>query len=128
MPEMKFIAIPILILLLMTQTFSKWFVVLSFNLNRDYIAKNLCENRSRPVLKCNGNCVLMKKMKQEEKQEQQNAPGPVKIEMSSVVLSSRSFFATVDAPVFISGLLYVLAGNTGKPVDRAVGIFRPPSA
>ena len=61
---MKFIAAPILILLLVTQTFSKWVVVISFNLNRDYIAKNLCENRYRPVLKCNGNCVLMKKMKQ----------------------------------------------------------------
>jgi len=125
---MKLIAIPILILLLMTQTFSKWFVVLSFNLNRDYIAKNLCENRSRPVLKCNGNCVLMKKMKQEEKQEQQNAPGPVKIEFGYVVLSSKSFFATISAPVFISDLSYALAGDSGKPVDRAVGIFHPPSA
>lgn len=125
---MKLIATPILILLVMTQTFSKWFVVLSFNLNRDYIAKNLCENRSRPVLKCNGNCVLMKKMKAEEKQEQENAPGPVKIEIGSVVISSKSFFATVETPGFSSNLRHALAGDTGKPVDRAVGIFHPPSA
>ena len=124
---MKFIAAPILILLLVTQTFSKWVVVISFNLNRDYIAKNLCENRYRPVLKCNGNCVLMKKMKQEEKQEQ-NAPAPVKLEIASIVLSSRSFFATAEAPVFISSTSYTFAGNSGKPVDRADAIFHPPSA
>jgi len=124
---MKFIAVPILILLLMAQTFSKWFVVISFNLNQDYIAKNLCENRYRPVLKCNGNCVLMKKMKQEEKQEQ-NAPGPVKLEIASIVLSSRSFFATAETPVFISKTLYVSVVNSGKPVDRAAAIFHPPSA
>lgn len=121
---MKFIAVPILILLLMAQTFSKWFVEISFNLNRDYIAKNLCENRYRPVLKCNGNCVLMKKMKQEEKKEQ-DAP-PVKLEIASIVLSSRSFFATAEAPVFIFSTRYISAGNSGKPVDRADAIFHPP--
>jgi hypothetical protein len=109
----------------MAQTFSKWFVVISFNLNRDYIAKNLCENRYRPVLKCNGNCVLMKKMKQEEKKEQ-DAP-PVKLEITSIVLSSRSFFATAEAPVFISSIRYSIANNSGKPVDRAAAIFHPPS-
>ena len=123
---MKFIAAPKLILLLVTQTYSKWVVVISFNLNRDYIAKNLCENRYRPVLKCNGNCVLMKKMKQEEKQEQ-NAPAPVKLEIASIVLSSRSFFATAEAPVFISSTIYTFAGNSGKPVDRADAIFHPPA-
>ena len=122
---MKFIAVPILILLLMAQTFSKWFVEISFDLNRDYIAKNLCENRFRPVLKCNGNCVLMKKMKQEEKKEQ-DAP-PVKLEIASIVLSSRSFFATAEAPVFISSTSYIIAGNSGKPVDRADAIFHPPA-
>lgn len=125
-PAVKFIAVPILILLLSAQTFSKWFVVISFNLNRDYIAKNLCENRNRPVLKCNGNCVLMKKMKQEEKQEQ-NTPGPVKIELASVVLSSRSFFATADHLVLSPVVSYALAGNSGKPVDRSAAIFHPPS-
>jgi len=123
---MKFIAIPILILLLMAQAFSKWFVVISFNLNRDYIAKNLCENRYRPVLNCNGNCVLMKRMKQEEKQEQ-DAPAPVKIEITSVVLSSRSFFATAESPIFISTMQYIIVNNSGKPVDRAADIFHPPS-
>lgn len=124
---MKFIAIPILIILLMTQTFSKWFVVLSFNLNREFIAKNLCENRYRPKLNCNGNCVLMKKMKQEEKQEQ-NAPGPVKLDISSIVLSSKSFFADIDIRILKFNTTYRIAGNSSKPVDRADSIFHPPSA
>lgn len=124
---MKFIIIPILLLLIMTQTFSKWFVVMAFNLNRDYIAKNLCENRNRPKLNCKGNCVLMKKMKLEEKQEQ-DKQAPVKMEMSSVVLSSRSFFASAETPVFITGILYSKAPDTGKPVDRPTTFFHPPSA
>ena len=124
---MKLIAIPILILLLMTQTFSNWFVVLSFNLNRDYIAKNLCENRYRPKLNCNGNCVLMKRMKQQEEQEK-NTPAPVKLEISSVVISSKSFFATAESLVLISGIHYTSPSNSGKPIDRSFSFFHPPSA
>ena len=124
---MRVFAIPILILLLMTQTFSNWIVVITFNLNRDFIAKNLCENRDRPKLNCKGNCVLMKKMKQEQKQEQ-NAPAPVKLEITSVVLSSSSFFATIDLPVLSSNIPYAIAGNSGKPTDRAADIFHPPLA
>jgi hypothetical protein len=124
---MKFFAIPILILLLMTQTFSSWIVVITFNLNRDFIAKNLCENRDLPKLNCKGNCVLMKKMKQEQKQEQ-NAPTPVKLEITSIVLSSTSFFATIDIPGLSSNIPYSNAGNSGKPIDRAADIFHPPLA
>lgn len=124
---MKFIVSPILILLLLTQTFSNWFVVMAFNLNRDYIAKTFCENRYRPQLNCKGNCVLMKKMREKEKQEQ-NAPESVKLEITSLVLSSKSFFATVETPVIISSINYGNATNSGKPVDRAVSFFHPPSA
>ena len=123
---MRFFAIPILILLLMTQTFSQWIVVISFNVNRDYIAKNLCENRYRPKLNCKGNCVLMKKMKQEQKNEQ-NVPGNIKVEIANIVLSSRSYFAAAEAPVFNFNTAFSIPGNSGKPVDRTVTIFHPPS-
>lgn len=124
---MKFIAAPILILLVMTHILGKWTIIAAFNFNREYISRNVCENRFRPVLKCKGNCLLMKKMKQEEKKEQ-NSPGAVKTEASFFTFSSRSFFATVDVPVFTSNITYTRIGNSGKPVDRQAAIFHPPSA
>jgi hypothetical protein len=66
---MKVFAGSILILLITAQTFCKWAVLLSFQMNRDYIAANLCENRTKPRLHCNGRCVLIKKIKGQEKQE-----------------------------------------------------------
>lgn len=124
---MKFIGVSILILLLMTQAFSHWFVVMAFNINKEYIAKNLCENRYRPQLHCNGNCVLMKKMKQAEKQEQ-DAPSAVKIDVLSIFLSSRSFFDPELVPVFIPKTPYFTTTHSAKPIDRAIAIFHPPSA
>ena len=124
---MRFIATPILILLLMSQTFSHWFVVMNFKLNQDFIAKKLCENRLRPKLNCNGNCVLMKKLKQQEKEEQSN-PVALKLELITLIISSRTFFANIDV---ISGFIaksYLPLFSTGKPVGRTVSIFHPPAA
>ncbi|MES2519875.1 MAG: hypothetical protein V4585_17290 [Bacteroidota bacterium] len=54
-------------------------VYLDFELRKDYIIQNLCENRFKPQLKCNGQCYLAKKLhkiaeenatKQTEKQGQ----------------------------------------------------------
>jgi hypothetical protein len=54
-------------------------VYLDFELKRDFIIQNLCENRFKPQLKCNGRCYLAKKLhkiaednatKQTEKQGQ----------------------------------------------------------
>ena len=43
------------------QTFSKAMIVAEYQLNREYIAKNLCVNKSRPKMHCNGRCHMMKK-------------------------------------------------------------------
>ena len=56
-------------ILILSQTFSKWIVILDYNINKAYIAKNLCENRKIPKMHCNGQCILMKKIKAQEKQE-----------------------------------------------------------
>ena len=56
----------ILLFSIMLPTISPWGTIAYFHLNREYIAKVLCENRQRPELKCNGQCYLAKKLKQQE--------------------------------------------------------------
>jgi hypothetical protein len=108
----------------MAQAFSTLFVIMGFNLNRAYIAKNLCENRFRPKMNCNGKCVLMKKLKQQE-QEEQNKP-VAKSEIITVVLSSKSFFATALPSVAILSASYNSPEDSGKPIGRNNDIFHPP--
>ncbi len=64
---------PVLILamLLLVSSFSASFVHVAFSVNRTFIIKQLCENRSRPQMHCNGKCYLRKQLKQ---QQSQNAP------------------------------------------------------
>lgn len=46
---------------------------LDFEIRRDYIIANLCVNRSKPQLKCNGKCYLAKRLAAAQKQEQKQA-------------------------------------------------------
>lgn len=40
-----------------------WVIQTGFEINRDYIAKNLCENRTKPITLCLGSCYLKKEIK-----------------------------------------------------------------
>jgi hypothetical protein len=62
------IAICILVALMLSN-FSRLFIYASFDLNQNYIASTLCENRDKPEMHCNGKCYLMKKLKQAEEKE-----------------------------------------------------------
>ena len=75
---MKNIVVIFLSLLFLLQPFSKVWIYVSFKINQDYIAKNLCENRAKPILKCNGKCQLMKKLKQADKDEEKQTPQTIK--------------------------------------------------
>lgn len=58
----------------MLPTLSPWGTIAYFKLNREYIAKVLCENRKRPELHCDGKCFLAKKLKQQqEKQDKETS-------------------------------------------------------
>src|ERR1700761_892353 len=62
----------LLVVTIMSSSFSRFFVYAGFELNRDYIATKLCENRNKPWLHCNGKCYFMKKIRQAEEKEKNN--------------------------------------------------------
>ena len=45
------------------------FILLSFQMNRAYIAENLCENRFDAIPICKGQCFLNKQLDEQKKQE-----------------------------------------------------------
>ncbi|EDM34170.1 hypothetical protein PBAL39_03339 [Pedobacter sp. BAL39] len=56
--------------MMIMQSFNKLGIILAFRINQDYIASALCENRDKPEMHCNGRCVLAKKLKQAEQNEE----------------------------------------------------------
>jgi len=69
---LKILATIFLTSVIFVQTFSTYFIKVDFYLNQSYIAKNLCVNREKPMMHCNGKCYLSKKITEQEKKD--NSP------------------------------------------------------
>jgi hypothetical protein len=120
---MKWIVAPVFIFLIMTQAFSKWIVITEFNMYRNYIAKNLCENRYRPQLHCNGKCVLMKKMAAEENQSA--PPGTIKLNWeTSLFIDNHPEFPGKPIPAIIKR--FMPDESFSRSDSFIPDIFRPP--
>lgn len=74
---MKNILSYFLALIICLPLFSKVSVVLVWKINQKYIIENLCVNKTKPVLKCNGKCHLMSKLN--DTREDPGVPMPEKI-------------------------------------------------
>nr|WP_294901120.1 hypothetical protein [uncultured Pedobacter sp.] len=112
-----------LILSLISAHFTKVFVFAGFELNRNYIAENLCVNKDKPELKCHGKCFLMKKLAEAEKKQQADGRAQQKNLFQEIATINNSRFkfitpliAEINTP-FISNYQLI----------REFPIFQPPS-
>ncbi|HTE08809.1 MAG TPA: hypothetical protein VK628_08580 [Flavitalea sp.] len=98
---------------------------LNYTINKNYISAELCENKAKPLMHCNGQCVLMKKL---AKANESNETGANKPEVKNAgldyyeAISNYSF----ELPNILAAEFYmpqILTTITGFPGS----IFRPPA-
>ena len=114
----------ILLLAFTAQTFNRTVIILDYYTNKTAFIKN-CENKARPLQQCNGKCQMMKKLKEEEKKDQQNPER--KLVNKNEVASSESYFANVQIKSINNTKSFQLLLSTGYPAYRSYDIFHPPS-
>jgi hypothetical protein len=105
---------------------NQWGAVAYYRINQDYIAKNLCVNRDKPMMNCNGQCFLAKKLKAAEDKEQKSNSERLD-KMPEVVLSFQAiqsvFTARFTASEFVENHF---TSTEFFPNSAAKGFFHPP--
>ncbi len=71
----QFIVAIFLILAILTESVSRSIIVIDFELNRDYFAKELCVKKDIPDNCCKGSCALKKELKREDEREKSPSSG-----------------------------------------------------
>jgi len=120
----KIISVSILLICLLAATFSSSLMLLSFDINQNYIAKNLCENRNNPNSHCNGHCYLCKQLAQQEKSGTASTSGKDRFEIQLFCIEGMSISNAgigIGNTINPSGYLFSLQ-------DYHSSLFRPPSA
>lgn len=116
----------ILLLAIMLPTLTPWGTIAYFKLNREYIAKVLCENRKKPEMHCNGKCYLAKKLKQQ--QEKQDRETSDKVQNTPVIqlftpLAYAYSFERVAFLFPVASDFFHLVASYAAPVSE---LLRPP--
>ncbi len=120
---MRKLLVLILITSVMMQTFSKGVLLLSYYTNTGVYAAN-CENKARPQLHCNGKCQLSKKIKEEERKEQQEKRTA---EPQMIFMSPEPIAELQPAIAFESFSVKFLPLTIGFPADYYGTFFHPPA-
>ena len=112
----------ILILSIFATSISKSLIVIDFELNRDYFAKELCVKKDIPDNCCKGICQLQKELKQEDSNEH-SGPSQIILKFELTGLSEQLENTLDFNPVFSSLNYY----SRLIPIqDRSFSIFHPP--
>jgi hypothetical protein len=116
----------LLFLAMQVPLMNQWGAVAYYRVNQDYISKNLCENRDKPMLDCNGQCYLAKQLKAAEEKEQKSNSERLE-KMPEVVLSFQAIQPVFTAR-FTSSELVENHFSTQEffPNAAAKGFFHPP--
>ena len=114
----------LLLFVFVASSLNRPIVLLEYKLNQSTFAKN-CENKNRPALRCMGKCVVMKKLAEEEKKDQQNPERRMELKNELIFLSSFSdLFSSLTFP---QNTLYNIFSPAAKPLDIPSSIFHPPA-
>lgn len=119
----------VLMLCLSCQLVLKLSIVAWFEINQEYIAATLCENKNKPELVCCGKCVLTKELKKADDVEQKNQNNaPSKEERTAMVVFILPEQAKISSPFqeIISCIQHpAIAKHHG--ILALHSIFHPPS-
>jgi len=100
-------------------------LVTYFQLNRGYIAEELCVNKDNPITMCYGQCFLNKNLKLVTETEKQEAPvGKHKLEIPVFVMSEMKY--SCNPVVNHASIAYTGYSHTVS-ADFSTAIFHPPA-
>jgi hypothetical protein len=112
----------LLIATILAGNFTPFIIYAGFKVNQRYIATVLCENRDKPVLKCEGKCVLSKKIKQAEEKENSREGKLVKSRFLDAFTHEQ---IVCNFPLRLIDVYYSLAGHSDLP-SYSADLFHPP--
>ncbi|QMU29123.1 hypothetical protein [Adhaeribacter radiodurans] len=87
----------LLLVVMLVQSFSKVWIVLDYQANKNYIAEFLCVNKAKPQMHCQGHCYLKKQLAKAEEAQKKSTNQNQKFE---ITLFCQNLFRVTFIPAF----------------------------
>lgn len=112
----------LLLLLFSFHTFEMAFIVLNFKINQDFFAE-ICENKDKPEMKCNGKCHLKKQIKKQGEEKSKKEKIKVEKEIQNCILNRGRLLPQPKTQIADASCFYKF---NHKPRSGITDIFHPP--
>lgn len=97
---MKKVVVYFLLFIFTIQSTKSLWIITSFQINREYIASNLCINRFDKIPTCKGQCFLTKELNKEQNENKRNI---TMIEKDSIFIAPH--FVVIQTPKYSKSIL-----------------------
>lgn len=113
---------------LLTQCLAHLGIIGYYQVNKDYIARNLCENKDKPQMKCCGKCYLKKQLKKLDENDESSRAPQVKIEKNEIVtfILPQSIYFTEHRIIVATSVLNPFVLHLHDSLYPS-SVFHPPS-
>ena len=109
---------------IITQLLSALIIIVNYEIHKDYITQNFCENKNKPQMHCNGKCHLKKQLQKQEKNE--NAPvNPIKAKTEMQLFCQKMNFSFITPVKEKHTYSFYLQKKITPPLSS---IFHPPKS
>ncbi len=112
----------LLITIFLFSSISKTIVWISYKINYNYIKTELCENKDKPKMKCDGKCYLTKQIKKTESNPR-NFPESLKLKDDLKFISNQLLNITFIKVDYLKSFISI---NEFSPNNLYYKIFIPP--
>ncbi|WP_264521341.1 hypothetical protein [Flavobacterium sp. N1994] len=102
--------------------------ILYWNINQDNIIKTECINRFKPMMHCNGKCVLYRQLKKAADEEAENNKFPVSVlKIKNLDTFIEMPTVALPIPIVISKQLTIFSEYTASPLNGFQNtLLKPP--
>lgn len=111
-----------------SSNFSGLLVYAGYEMNRDYITSTFCVNKTKPWMNCNGKCYLMRKVREAEKNENNQAAKLALSSLSVTFCQKASVILFSNSQTLIDSETGYMPYNYSYTSQYITQIFRPPKS
>jgi len=104
------------------QNFTKSIILIHYQINKEYITNNFCENKNKPEAKCCGHCHLKKQLDKQDKNEQ--APNQNSKDKNEIQFFSKMY--TINYSSFEKNIALNANYLFAISDHQKISVFQPP--
>ncbi|WP_425423142.1 hypothetical protein [Spirosoma panaciterrae] len=107
-------------------TISPWGIIAHYQLNKEYIARVLCENRDKPQMHCDGKCYLARRLKAQQDQQDRETSERVQNTPSIQLFCIDVFRFACEPVAAVTGMNSVFDYQLATYSAPLPAVFQPP--